>query len=239
MIIEPDDYNTEECFTIGAPFMLSKLAAQVEQFERQEISARFSSSSLPAMGLNSYRAENGGLLMRAAAQSYSVPTVHLHIPKLNLNATPQRKMAKESTLVTIPENTRMARAVRPARASSRAEVVPLSHRRYSPKEVAAAPAPVLIRKKKERRARKKDPLAHIDWLNISPRTKLLQAVKNDLPTLFDYVRTRRDSVHLVSSSNSSLSFAVAPTSDRPSVVLVSPRSVSAASPLLLVTASAH
>lgn len=223
MIVEPDDRNIEECYNIGPPFMLSKLAARVEEFERQEISARFSSSSVPGFGLSPFTAQNGHIFMRAAAQNYSVPTVHMHIPRLNLDAAPQRKTAHESTLMPIPENNQMAQTAR---------VVSHTPRRYLPKEVpikpqVAAPAPVLIRKKKERRARKKDPLANIDWLNVSPRTKLLQAVKNDLPTLFDIVRSRRDSAQLVSSSNSSLSFAVAQSTAAPSVVLVSPRSVSA------------
>lgn len=186
-----------DSFEISPPFMLSKLAAQCDLIERLPLLFRerspskiSTSSQLPSDHL--------------AHPRVTQPSVKLHVPRLQLPSSP-------------PTSSRLPPKSFSSRFSSRTPLHPIPEllRVASPASSSPAPSvsplPILRRKKKERRAKKDDPLRNMDWLNISPRTKLLQAVKRDLPTLFNAVRRP--------SANSQASQA--------SVVLVSPRNVSA------------
>ncbi|VDK63215.1 unnamed protein product [Cylicostephanus goldi] len=86
----------------------------------------------------------------------------------------------------------------------RSPLYTITERRQSQLEESDDPAPLMKRKKQRREAKKNNPLHEVDWLNVSPR--VLQLVKEDLPKLFEHVRS--------GSSSSS------------SIVLVSPRTVS-------------
>ncbi|KAK6052128.1 hypothetical protein COOONC_10367 [Cooperia oncophora] len=157
-------------FRISEPFMLSKLAVQCDSpppphpaaidFEPAPVAASFvPNSEVPELEL--------------FYPQYCLPNASVHempttIPRLQLNQSPpstSRLSSRfHSTLFTISER-------RPSHVVAQGE----------------SPKPLLQRKKKEREEKINDPLHNVDWLNISPR--LMQLVKNDLPKLFEHVRS--------------------------------------------------
>ncbi|CAJ0576425.1 unnamed protein product, partial [Mesorhabditis spiculigera] len=91
--------------------------------------------------------------------------------------------------------------------SANRTLFPIPESRRSSIAPTPSPEPVLKKKKRARQLKKLDPLTTMGWLNISPRNRqLLEAVKSDLPTLFDAVRressaSAASSVVLVSPQN--------------------------------------
>jgi hypothetical protein len=176
--------------------MLSKLAARVDLLEGLD-PLLFSGPPLaPARPRASSSSPNSSFY---SAEQF-IPALHQHIPRLNLEHAPSASLSSSAfsamrgvrSLFPIPEKTRAT--------------IP------SPSPLpSAAPEPVLKRRRKERMQRKKDPMSAMEWLNVSPRARLLQAVRADLPTLFDCVRVS-SAMHATTASSS--------------VVLVSPRNVS-------------
>lgn len=180
--------------------MLSKLAAQCDQMDRLTTSLlKFQSPRGAA--LSGLRVPSPDLVYPEISEQASV-----HVPRLLLPEDPSP-----------PSSAGSARSKRSSpRFTFRTSLYPIPERRPSSNMESReeGPEPLLKRKKKERQARINDPLHKVDWLNISPRTRVMKMVREDLPTLFDAVRPA-DAMSSCSSHSST-----------PSVVLVSPRNVS-------------
>uniref|UniRef100_A0A7E4VZD4 TWiK family of potassium channels protein 7 n=1 Tax=Panagrellus redivivus TaxID=6233 RepID=A0A7E4VZD4_PANRE len=196
---------------ISPPFMLSKLAAQCYDTNAfgPDVPVRFANAPLPFVTPTSVP-PNDYESPRSAVHHLEPPIIQHHVPRLNLT-TPPPVLAQGLPPVNPAPNNR-----RKTQFYSK----PLWYYRWQPPERRAllqpqlttdqpTAQPILKRKKMERQVRKRDPLAKMDWLNVSPRSPaLMDAMQNDLSTLFAEVRSRRPSA---ANSNSS------------SVVLVSPR----------------
>uniref|UniRef100_A0A1I7WRZ7 RING-type domain-containing protein n=1 Tax=Heterorhabditis bacteriophora TaxID=37862 RepID=A0A1I7WRZ7_HETBA len=177
-----------ESFRISEPFMLSKLAAQCDLYDRLACALRFQSP----------RQSNLAPACEPLCDKFHYPSIrspdevreHPGIPKLSLEESPPNS-----------SRSRISARFNPS-------LYPIPERRTSTIETKdEGPEPLLKRKKKERLARLNDPLHDVDWLNVSPRTKIIKLVRDDLPKLFAHVRNNSKST----DSNAS------------SVVLVSPR----------------
>lgn len=176
-------------FRISEPFMLSKLAAQCDSPPpplSQAAPLEFTAAPVAAEFAPRSEPTEPELFYPQCC----LPNASVHepvgIPRLHLSESPpstSRISSRfHSTLFTIAER-------RPS----------VMH--------DEVPKPLLQRKKRERQKKMNDPLHNVDWLNVSPR--VMQLVKDDLPKLFEHVRT---------TENSSAA----------SIVLVSPRTVSLA-----------
>ncbi|XGW11173.1 hypothetical protein V3C99_012571 [Haemonchus contortus] len=171
-------------FRISEPFMLSKLAVQCD------------SPPPPHPATIDFEPAP---VVKSFAPNNDVPELELFYPQCCLhNASMHEPFAAipRLQLTESPPST--------SRLSSRFQstLFTISERRLS--HVIAqeeTPKPLLQRKKKEREEKVNNPLHNVDWLNVSPR--VMQLVKDDLPKLFEHVR----------SDNSSPA----------SIVLVSPR----------------
>ncbi|CAD6191470.1 unnamed protein product [Caenorhabditis auriculariae] len=177
-------------FTISEPFMLSKLAAQCDLIDR--LSACMLRFRIPPQENLCPQKACETAEATAKADVVDPPNVSMPVPKLNLNLS----------------------ASPPPRHRFRTSLFPI----YEKLNVESKEEPLLKRKKRERLAKLNDPLREFDWLNVSPRTKIMQMVRDDLPRLFGHVRASPST----NSSNAS------------SVVLVSPRSVSAPASFVLL-----
>ncbi|PAV56078.1 hypothetical protein WR25_06634 [Diploscapter pachys] len=164
-------------FRISEPFMLSKLAAQCDLLDAYEMEQEDLVTFEPPPSLQQD-------LEVEPEHPLISPRHPPEVPKLNLAQaqSPPRRMRYRSSLYPIQEKTTVEKA-------------------------AESPEPVLQRKRKEKEAKKADPLNEFAWLNVSPRAKLMGLVQRDLSSLFSQVRSS-----FSSSSEESLS-----------VVLVSPR----------------
>ncbi|PAV90519.1 hypothetical protein WR25_27166 isoform A [Diploscapter pachys] len=164
-------------FRISEPFMLSKLAAQCDLLDAYEMGQEDLVAFEPPPSLQQD-------LEVEPEHPLVSPRHPPEVPRLNLAQaqSPPRRMRYRSSLYPIQEKTIVEKA-------------------------AESPEPVLQRRRKEKEAKKADPLNEFAWLNVSPRAKLMGLVQRDLSSLFSQVRSS-----FSSSSDESLS-----------VVLVSPR----------------
>ncbi|VDO30617.1 unnamed protein product [Haemonchus placei] len=164
-------------FRISEPFMLSKLAVQCD------------SPPPPHPATIDFEPAP---VVKSFAPNNDVPELELFYPQCCLhNASMHEPFAAipRLQLTESPPST--------SRLSSRFQSTLFTI--SEPQE--ETPKPLLQRKKKEREEKVNNPLHNVDWLNVSPR--VMQLVKDDLPKLFEHVR----------SDNSSPA----------SIVLVSPR----------------
>uniref|UniRef100_A0A914DZ74 Potassium channel domain-containing protein n=1 Tax=Acrobeloides nanus TaxID=290746 RepID=A0A914DZ74_9BILA len=194
-------------FEVPAPFMLSKLAAQVDLLERFDphLPLHFREGPTAVMRpINKTVDESveGAERSPEPARRGLGPQVFLHIPKLNELRPP-----------TPPTSSRPSSRVSPHlsgrplwyynRWEKRRNSLTSTSRPGSSNLQANIPTqlqPVLKRKKIERLAKRKDPVRTVDWLNISPRAPVLEVVKNDLSTLSETMRSRRPSSSITGSS---------------------------------------
>ncbi|CAI4231199.1 unnamed protein product [Auanema sp. JU1783] len=211
--LEPLFSQSLDSFCISEPFMLSKLAMQCDIMDRLEASLlRFQSPR--ATQLSGERIPSPDLHYPILT---NVPSDAVHVPRLFL--------PPDSQSPTSPTTTNRSTRRSSSRFTFRSTLFPIPERRPSShiESREEGPEPLLKRKKRERLAKLSDPLHDVDWLNISPRTRVLkQLVRDDLPTLFDHVR---QSSGLSSPSVASPRVVVtdSASSSPSSVVLVSPR----------------
>uniref|UniRef100_A0A158PCQ2 SH3 domain-containing protein n=1 Tax=Angiostrongylus cantonensis TaxID=6313 RepID=A0A158PCQ2_ANGCA len=155
-------------FRISEPFMLSKLAAQCES-PPPEIASEF--EPIPVTQLVAIGGEFQADSSFCYSQCFSPTSMHeTLVPRLQLgecSSAPSNASARfHTTLFPIVENRRLSNV--------------------SVHKEEDHTKPIMLRKKKQRLAKMKDPLHNVDWLNVSPR--VMQLVKNDLPKLFEHVR---------------------------------------------------
>ncbi|TMS35357.1 hypothetical protein L596_002777 [Steinernema carpocapsae] len=167
-------------FEISEPFMLSKLAAQCDVLDRcdmhpgDEVVDFEMAPLIRDTGCMTDEPPDSGRDL-APLSVVQPPEVQIHIPKLDIRSPPESSRQSKSRWRALFDGGALRVFTRPKKPVLEEEEKPL---------------PVLKRKRQEK-AKRKNILSHIDWLNISPRTNLMDAMRSDLPKLFDHVRAKK------------------------------------------------
>ncbi|KAK0395640.1 hypothetical protein QR680_001369 [Steinernema hermaphroditum] len=176
--------SAQNYFEISEPFMLSKLAAQCDVLDRCEMHPGDNVVEFETMpllresGCMSNEPPDSGRDLNPLSP-LRPPDVHIHIPKLDIHSPPESSRAS------------FKRRARWKALFDGGAIRAFTRPKKSPVQEEEKPLPVLKRKRQERKAKRKNILSHIDWLNISPRSDLMEAVRSDLPKLFDHVRSKK------------------------------------------------
>ncbi|WKX97940.1 hypothetical protein Q1695_013555 [Nippostrongylus brasiliensis] len=178
--VSPDPllFSAPLSFRISEPFMLSKLAARCDSPPPTAAATAVEFAAAPVAAEVAPRSEliEPDLLYPQCCLPNAFVHESLGIPPLQLNDSPPSTSRVSSRFHTT--------------------LCPIMERNVVEEEHSK---PLLQRKKKKRQQKMNNPLHNVDWLNVSPR--VMQLVKEDLPKLFEHVRTdnsSQDSIVLVS-----------------------------------------